>query len=505
MPVIKSIKVEQFRNLPKEEYILGKRVTVITGQNATGKSTLLGMLAQPFGVDDKDIWDKSLRAKFSEIFKISPQYDKAGEHIYFINTFKKLHSDGCEVQVKTYKRDNAIRFVTGKKREKGDGNIDIPVIYLGLKRVFPLGETTACNITAHNLTDEEKTFFVEHHKKILIETCNNMTPQNIESKKEKDSLGIETGKYDSYVISAGQDNIGKILGSVISLIRYKNDHQANYQGALLLIDEADVTLHVASQKNLAGFLIDMSRQHDIQIMLTTHSLDLVSSLKNYHSSNRDDIKIWHLFAPFGDLIFQQDPTLEDIESSITLLQTNPKTIPKVNVYTEDEEGVLFLKKLLPKKLRDRVELVSMKTSFTIIRTICCHFDKYAPSIWVLDGDQPKKHNDPQVLIIMPGGASIEKCMCDYLDSLEESDEFWKAGKPTYIKQHFIKSRPQGKYDRKIYKIWFNEEKSNWGRGMAKLYKRWSIDHKPEIDQFIDDFVVAFNITAKRLGVPTIEK
>ena len=505
MPVIESLKIKKFRNLPPGEYLLGKRITIITGQNATGKSTLLGMLAQPFGVDDKDIWGKSLRSKFSEIFKISPEHDKPGGHIYFIHTYECLHSDGNEVQVKTYKRGDSIRFVTGRNRDKGDGNIDIPVIYLGLKRVFPLGETTACNITTHNLSKEEMDFFVEHHRKILIETCSAMTPQTIESKKEKDSLGIATDKYDSYVISAGQDNIGKILGSIISLKRYRDAHRENYHGAFLIIDEADVTLHTASQNNLAGFLIEISRKLDIQIVLTTHSLDLVSSLISYHSSNRQDIKIWHLYAPHGELLFQQDPSIEAIRSSITLLKEEHQSIPKINVYTEDEEAILFLKNLLPKKIKDRVELIPLKAGYNIIRTICLHFDSHAPSIWILDGEQKRKNTDPEVLITMPGEASVEKCMCDFLDSLDDSDSFWKKHGLDYTKQHFVKNRPQQKYDREIYKRWFNNEKKHWGRLMADVYQRWKIDNETAIENFLDEFIVAFNITAKRLGIPTIKK
>ena len=45
--MIKSLYVERFRAMKKLTIPLGKKVTVIAGQNATCKSTLLGMIGQP--------------------------------------------------------------------------------------------------------------------------------------------------------------------------------------------------------------------------------------------------------------------------------------------------------------------------------------------------------------------------------------------------------------------------------------------------------------------------
>ncbi|WP_278549898.1 hypothetical protein, partial [Cloacibacillus evryensis] len=100
MPVIESLEVEKFRSLPKEKYILGSRITIIAGQNATGKSTLLGMLGQPFGVkDSKDIWGNVLKTEFREIFKISPVHDSPGDHAYKITTLEQLHPEGKTFKV----------------------------------------------------------------------------------------------------------------------------------------------------------------------------------------------------------------------------------------------------------------------------------------------------------------------------------------------------------------------------------------------------------------------
>jgi predicted ATP-dependent endonuclease of OLD family len=246
--ILESIEIEKFRNLPAGTYPLGKRITVIAGQNATGKSTLLGVIGQGFGADTKDIWGMQLTSKFATKFKLSIQYDSI-DYKYYLNTYKELHPEGKRIPVISYRRSktDTIRLVVGAIREPGHGNIEVPVIFLGLKRVYPLGETTAPKIETDKLTDEERNFFIERHIRILQETSE-ISPQRFSSKVEKRTLGIETSEYDSMSISAGQDNIGQILGALISLRRVRQQQGENYQGAFLLIDEADVTLHAASQR-----------------------------------------------------------------------------------------------------------------------------------------------------------------------------------------------------------------------------------------------------------------
>ncbi len=53
--IIKSVHIEKFRGFEDVEFELGKKVTAIAGQNGTQKSTLLGIIAQPFSVKDSPL------------------------------------------------------------------------------------------------------------------------------------------------------------------------------------------------------------------------------------------------------------------------------------------------------------------------------------------------------------------------------------------------------------------------------------------------------------------
>lgn len=506
MPVLQSIDVKQFRILPKKEYPLGKRITVIAGHNATGKSTLLAMLAQPFGVKDLDIWGRPLRTKINSIFKLSQKNDIPGSHLYFIKTYQKLHKDGDTVQVKSFAREDhhtPIRFVTGKTRGPGEGNIDIPVYYLGLKRVFPLGESTDPTITKHSLSPDETDFFVKWHKKILQE-IDIISPQSCSSeKREKNTLGIETTTYDSLSISAGQDNIGQILGALISLKRYRSNKGKNYKGALFMIDEADITLHAASQNALVDLLYTEARLNDIQIIVTTHSLSFISAVTQYHSLGREDCHIWYLQAPYGEMQVVIDPDMEYITRNITLLINKKRHLGnfKVNIYSEDDEATLFLKKLTGSKFSKRLNFITGKIGCQQLRG-ASKIKELSNAIFVLDGDQKPSRNDPETLIYLPGETSPEKLFHSFLDSLPADDRFWRED---YLKAHFLNRQIAYDAPREAWKGWFQSEKSNWGaRGMSLLYNRWAHDNKEQIETFLLALKKAINVAARKQGLPTID-
>ena len=78
--IIKSVEIEKFRAFENASFTLGKRITAISGRNATQKTTVLGMIGQPFTISAKDhpmygcktIDGYNFRSQFKDKFKISP-------------------------------------------------------------------------------------------------------------------------------------------------------------------------------------------------------------------------------------------------------------------------------------------------------------------------------------------------------------------------------------------------------------------------------------------------
>ena len=86
--IVKSIRIEKFRAFRNVTFNLGRRLTALSGRNATQKTTLLGLIGQPFTISNKNhpmygcktIDGYNFRSQFKEKFKISPDHDIIGEH-----------------------------------------------------------------------------------------------------------------------------------------------------------------------------------------------------------------------------------------------------------------------------------------------------------------------------------------------------------------------------------------------------------------------------------------
>lgn len=122
--IIKEIKIQSFRSFkPNTSFFLGKNFTLIAGRNATQKTTILGMLGQPFSISlannplhgEKTVDGYNFRSQFSEKFKISQKFDKIGTHEWTLNLDKnkcgKDHFTVMSISRKQKGKKETLRFL----------------------------------------------------------------------------------------------------------------------------------------------------------------------------------------------------------------------------------------------------------------------------------------------------------------------------------------------------------------------------------------------------------
>lgn len=514
MAVIKELYIKNFRGLNDVIIPIGKKITAIAGQNATGKSTILGMLGQPFNPPNETttIFGDPFKAKFSNIFKLDISKEAPESHEYWVRFYNKSFCGDLEVKVKSRARKEApgVRLVTrDEDRRSGKGNIPFPVIYLGMNRVYPIGSTTGVeSIVQEYLKTDEETFYAKMHNRILI-IEDNVSASYYSVKKQKDTLCANTEVYGERGNSAGQDNIGKIIGAIISFQRLKDSLGGKYQGGLLLIDELESTLYPGAQKRLIENLISWSRSLNIQIAFTTHSLEILSFLMNDNYNHNNDIKVVYLAKSRGKLQPIKDITFERIKHDLAMTINRNLPIPKINLYCEDEEAQLVIKNLLPRKYLKRISVIPGKLpGNTLIALAQSNIEEFRNSIIALDGDMYNKLNknsSRENILLLPGTNSPEKMYRDYLFSLPAYDLFWAEAGAGYTRQHFLDKNPDIT-DRDVLKNWFKNEKKLWGkRSMSDLNNRWKKDNEDTLNKFIESFTNIFNYIAKQKGIPLIEE
>lgn len=365
LAVIKELYIESFRGLNDLTIPIGKKITAIAGQNATGKSTILGMLGQPFNPpsEKSTVFDEFFKAKFSDNFKLDVEKEPATSHEYWVRFYNNLLCGDTEVKVKSRSRNEPpfIRLVTrDEDRRKGKGNIPFPVIYLGMNRVYPIGVTKGKeDIVPKHLSEVEELFYRKAHNKILI-LEGDSSPTYYSVKAQKATLCATNEIHGERGNSAGQDNIGKIIGAIISFQRLKKELGNEYKGGLLLIDEVEATLYPGAQMRLIKHLIKWSRSLNVQIVFTTHSLEIIAYLMDGDYSHNNDIQVVYLAKSKGKVQPIKNITYERIKNDLAMTINEDVIIPKINLYCEDDEAQLVIKNLLPNKYKKRISVIAGK-------------------------------------------------------------------------------------------------------------------------------------------------
>lgn len=507
--IIKSIHIKKFRGFNDVQFHLGTNLTVIAGQNGTQKTTLLGIISQPFTITDKSnplygekpLCGGNYKSLFSEKFKLSDSFDTPQNHEW---TLKLINEAEPEFTVESIKRDSStktgIRFWKKGDRSKGSGYIQLPVIYLSLSRLFPIGEDTSIDSSNEiTLTPDEFKFYQDWHNKILIIPDVEMTSVDYLASKQKNTLGANTSYYDWKMNSAGQDNIGKILLAILSFKRLKEAHGNSYQGGILAIDELDATLYPASQLKLIDALRKFSSQLKIQVVLTTHSLNILEKVCEWQEDLKinGQIKVVYLQKVDEKVKAIDGISFDVIKNKLNVALAEKLKPSKISVFTEDKEGEIFFRAIIKRRssvLQFLDCTLGCDNLIELARKKIVGF-KYPESLIVLDGDvsaeasKMKRINQLDNFLVLPGNKSPERLLAEFLHNLSDESEIWDNIHSGYSKQHAFKdfSLREIQTNRDKAKDWFNAEKQYWGRICANVINPWIAANQSEVDSFLNNF------------------
>ncbi|MDA3800377.1 MAG: AAA family ATPase [Kiritimatiellae bacterium] len=536
--MIHSLYIEKFRLFKDVKFEIGKRITVIAGHNAVGKSTLLGILGNMVEYKQENIFGKQYRTEFSEIFKGSPGFDKTGEHKGMVNfclpdSFDTI-SDHATFRSTWQSNGKRFRIIPDREQRDSEQNIiyddkgkpkrtaakyTLPVMYLGLSRLYPLGETSnTLENDSLELTEEEKTWFAENYKTILSIPDDIIDISNMKTKEVKSNFtGISTNKYDALCNSAGQDNLGQILLSLLSFRRLHSQVE-NWEGGLLIIDELDATLHPIAQQKLIKFLFHEAKQDDLQIIFTSHSLSILEYIADKYDNNvrfSQDYKLIFISNANIDLKIYHNPPFELIRNNLALtLSQDDKNKSKILVYSEDDDTRWFFKKLIF-GYSGKLKFVNANFGCGDLAKLLKEDSAYFSTVlFVVDGDVKK--NNPKFVsqnnvIALIGTQRPEKVLFDYLNNA--NCEFWDVDgleqKGMTKKYFLIDNGPHSeKYSRDAterhrYSHWFHDQKKTIEQ--FRMFNYWKNANNKQVEDFRNEFIDTFNKLARKNSLPIIEQ
>lgn len=515
--MIKSIHIKNFRLFNNKKIILGKYLTFIAGMNGTGKSTILGLLGNSCELKLGRSKNNIYRMEFSETLKGSIKYDPSGKDKYTV-TFDDNDYRHFRVTWQDHKkRFRVIPYKNDTNNKRIESKKEWPVIYLGLSRLFPIGESKDEGIANNDikLTDEENHWFIKNYTEILSSYNENIQAINsikISETNKKNGVGIFTDKYDFLTNSAGQDNVGQILYALILFKRLQQNSSINYTGGLLLIDEIDATLHPLAQNKLIDLLINECTQLNIQVVCTTHSTSLlkhICPIIKHHPADDvgGNIELVYLTNENRQLETRRNSTYNEIEHGLLmpLLSANEYNI---KIYSEDDEARWFIRNLLG-KYSNVIDILNISLGWkNLIYLYKGDIEYFCNTVIVFDGDVTQESIDSQIrdinpkpvnMIMLPGDKRPEEVIYDYLLSLQSNHAYWTRATDVNLSWNYLNEHTPSSYkgdSAAQFKKWFNDHRAYFDS--TNLFKYWLSDNQSIAKQFIGRFIGAYNIIAQRL-------
>lgn len=543
---IRSVELQDFRAFNAPTTIeLAQGITCIAGLNGTGKSTVLAALGNCGELkltDGRHLNGSRFRANYADIIRKDAgdtTGNKARIHFAPSDPTEEIPIDSLGFRATIQSEKDRFRLIPIKKEQGHERKLSWPTYYLGLSRLYPVGESDDARTSNVSFNDEEATQFVEDYKAILS-TPDQVNPASLvqfPDAKKKIGAAVSTEQYGVMANSAGQDNLGQIILTAMSFARLKEELGSDYRGGLFLIDEIDATLHPAAQNKLYTYLVQKARILNLQIVFTTHSLSL---LEHIHDTgglhpNNSFARLLYFSRDRGRVEIDINPSMRAIKSRLRVSMAAIENKVEVPLLTEDSNAAEFVEWLVSQFY----EGVNLRKSdapmgFQQLAQLAKSFpDYFLDSLIIFDGDvkQPNNlnkvreifrgtnftHEPPPKLgqsgycryYFLPCEEPIETVMWDFMSSLGVNDEFYfdpelrtlNITKQTLLietEQDFSHSNNKNAKALQLHKWWF--EHPTVARIRPKIFKRWLQDNQKEISDWVNEIIAEYSKIGKRLDL-----
>lgn len=326
------------------------------------------------------------------------------------------------------KRGEGSRPVVRKNSTATGGNASRnfthPVIFLSLKRLYPIADRD------YKVRDFD---YLNIHEKKFVNLTNELLNRAASTATCTTGMinsAVAHGHtYDQDSVSAGEDNAGQIMLALMSFRKLKEEY-SDYKGGMLLIDEADAGLFPAAQIKLVEILNRECHDLNLQVVMTSHSPTLIEYTFEQSRKFQKRFKTIYLSDTYGEIQAMHDMSWAEINADLhtkTILTTNGVQLPHINVYFEDREGYdLFNTAMYRHPARKFLRMLDGLTlgCSNYIQLVKKGIPEFSSkSIICLDADVDASGLNS--IVNLPGLLPPDQLIFEYLYNLPPEHKIWK--------------------------------------------------------------------------------
>jgi energy-coupling factor transporter ATP-binding protein EcfA2 len=535
---------QPFRKLGNVNITFADRLTLIAGHNGIGKSTILGLVTNTFGLTNRNgcqsYFGEPFYANIERIVYLALSEVEEAQKDTASDPLVTATIDGVEIKKRCsmtrrteWKRARVVPRTVDKTTADvvgPDAKIPLPTIYLGMKRLASVGEANEKDVASTKLEmhQSDSALMVDFVSSVILgtELSADVTHLTIKGLNKKTA---QPGyiKHDSLAVSMGQDSLGSIATALASFNQLKREMGDEYPGGLLVIDEMDVGFHPHAIERLVKSIKSYANSLCLQVVATTHSPRLIEAVHpdGDGNSKSPDKVIYLLDTKNPRLAPNQSLSaiMNDMAMRVEDDKIKRRTKPTLAVYFEDDEAAQFCKNLITaeaisafgKKYGIRVSLIPLGLGGSHLVKLPEKDPIFIERVLVVDADTsvPEKAAARGNIAKLPcaSGAtgvnrSIENSIKKFLRDMSDA----KNGK---LHEALLSLDTENPSSDKVYVNFFQDglgestkresAKAWWKKNWIKLNRwgviqLWANVHEAEASKFKMDFESAIATTAARL-------
>lgn len=314
-----KLTVERFRSISKLYLDFVHPMTVLTGTNKIGKTSILAILAcSHIEFQMRNLSNGALeRCTWSRLIKFT-KHDKQEQDWRYAIKYKVGQNNEMKEgwKLKSTKKWSGLAKKTGQI-------VDRKVVYIDVDRITPahacsnvlFANTQASNSTTP-LHDRVSEYF-----DYIFEAAFNLA--QIAKYQNRASYKLDN-TFTSFNSASGEDVLLAVLLDAV---------QADKK-SLILVDELELGLHPKIQRRFVEVLMDIALKDEKQFIVTTHSPTLLSSF---------DRESRVFLEKKGDGDYRAIPR---ISVNAAFSKMDSEIFPLVNLFCEDENSLRIISKAL---------------------------------------------------------------------------------------------------------------------------------------------------------------
>lgn len=436
---IKSIKFEPFRDINHLVVNFLHPVSVISGTNKIGKSTILYVLAcSHFNFNRRNPSTGNLERKtWSDLIKFTESDVQSRDWAYWL-TIKR----GNVTETKRGQRKHATGRWNGLAKKETQIK-DVVAVLIDIDRVFPARHYSKQDY-AKSRSATKQSISINNSKAIR-----EYISYVLESDYEIDKLSGLTGRdvyaykneneYSSFNSATGEDALSRII---IDIVDAPNK-------SIILIDEIELGLHPKVQRRLMHVVNHIARTDNKQFIITTHSSTILNSV---------DPKS----RIFIEKNSQGHKAISKISVNAALSKMDSESYPLIDVYCEDDIARKIIEKAVSDilsqnnlfKFNSLVNIIESGAADLTYANFKAHKRTYkfrnivSGFACILDGDQKnlsekdgkRKYPDEDGLFFLLSEEAPEKILCKTFEMQNNSST---------LKYHISNSNPHCLFEKMV--------------------------------------------------------